>query len=73
MRRGKDFEVDREVYERARMCSADKNRESFYMAQEDQEKFFDESIRWGYGLYNCQVREENGKYICSYMTGDTCD
>ena len=73
MRYGQDFEVSKEVYERAKERAMDKNRSSFYMAQADEEALFSDAIRFGYGLYNCQVREENGKYICSYMTGDSCD
>lgn len=73
MRYGRDFEVSKEVYERARANATDKSRRSFYMTQADREKLFSESIRCGYGLYDCQVREDNGKYMCSYMIGDTCD
>ena len=73
MRYGRDFEVSKEVYERAKANSPDKTRGSFYMTEADKKELFSESIRFGYGLYNCQVREENGKYICSYMTGDSCD
>ena len=73
MRKGNDFEVSREVYERAKAHSKNKDAEFFYMDSKDQEQLFSEAIRWGYGLYSCTVREENGKYICSYWTGDTCD
>ena len=66
MRRGKDFEVTKEVYDRAKA-----NRG--YMAKEDEEKLFSESIRYGYGLYRCVVKEVDGKYICSYETGSSCD
>lgn len=66
MRIGKEFEVTRDVYDRAMQ-----NRG--YMADSDQKEYFSEATLCGYGLYNCKVREENGKYICSYMTGDTCD
>ena len=66
MRYGKDFEVPKEVYERAKAHGG-------YMAEEDKPQFFSNSILVGYGLYRCIVKEENGKYICSYMTGDSCD
>ena len=66
MRRGEDFEVSKEVYERAKA-----NRG--YMAEQDKEALFSVSIRYGYGLYGCVVREEDGKYICSYEFGDSCD
>ena len=35
MVRGADFEVSKEVYERAKANSVDKDRSSFYMASED--------------------------------------
>ena len=66
MTRGKDFEVSKDVYERAKA-----NRG--YMAKEDEEKLFSDSILYGYGLYCCVVREKDGKYICSYEIGETCD
>lgn len=66
MVRGEEFEVTKEVYERAQQ-----NRG--YMVSEDQPKYFSASILCGYGLYGCRVREENGKYICSWMRGSSCD
>lgn len=66
MRRGTDFEVSKEVYERSQQHGG-------YMAEEDKAELFSVSILCGYGLYNCRVREEDGKYICSYWTGDSCD
>ena len=66
MIRGKDFEVTKDVYERAKA-----NRG--YMAKEDEEALFSESIRYGYGLYCCVVKEKDGKYICSYEMGSSCD
>ena len=66
MVKGRDFLVSKEVYDRAVM-----NRG--YMATQDQKEYFDDSILCGYGLYNCTVREENGKYICSWWSGSTCD
>lgn len=73
MRKGKDFEVSKEEFERAKAQSKNKDRDSFYMTSEDCRKNFSESILCGYGLYDCQIREENGKYICSYWIGDSCD
>lgn len=70
MRRGKDFEVSKDVFERAR---AGREGKCFYMAEEDKEKLFSIQVLCGYGLYNCKVREVDGKYICSYETGDSCD
>ena len=77
MRTGTPFEVSKDVYDRARGMYAESGRESYdgyyYMAQQDQNELFSESIRWGYGLYNCKVHEEDGKYICTYETGSSCD
>ena len=73
MKTGTPFEVSKEVYERARANSVNKDAKSFYMVKEDTEKLFSDSIRLGYGLYNCKVHEENGKYICTWEMGDTCD
>lgn len=76
MRKGTDFEVSKDVYDRAVANYVGKDKPlngAYYMAKQDQEKLFSEAIRWGYGLYSCMVREEDGKYICSYWTGDTCD
>lgn len=73
MIKGKEFEVTREEYERAKAGAKDQTRNSFYMTDEDIKKHFSVSIICGYGLYNCQIREEGGKYICSYWTGDSCD
>lgn len=66
MRKGTPFEVSKEVYDRAKL-----NRG--YMAQCDVVENFSEAIRFGYGLYCCMVHEEDGKYICTYETGDSCD
>lgn len=70
---GEPFEVTKEVYDRARANSIDKDGNSFYMAAEDKEKLFSETIRWGYGLYSCMVHEEDGKYICTWKRGNSCD
>ena len=64
MQKGKGFEVSKEVYERAKANCKDQTRTSFYMTQEDQSKHFSEAVLCGYGLYDCQIHEENGKYIC---------
>lgn len=71
MRTGTPFEVSKEVYERAK---GDREKDGWYpMTKEDQIEHFSESIRWGYGLYNCRVHKEGEKYICTYETGDSCD
>lgn len=66
MRIGTPFEVTKDVYDRAQQ-----NRG--YMISKDQDKFFSDAILYGYGLYNCRVQEKDGKYICTYETGSTCD
>lgn len=73
MIKGKPFEVSKEVYDRAVAKSVDKNCKYFYMAKEDKEREFSEAIRNGYGLYSCMVHEENGKYICTWNRGSSCD
>lgn len=75
---GTPFEVSKEVFDRARAGYAAAGRDEpydgyYYMAQQDQNELFSESIRWGYGLYNCKVHEEDGKYICTWMRGSSCD
>ena len=74
MVRGNDFEVPKEVYDRAKAQYIGKEpQSSYYMTPEDQMEWFSTSIRCGYGLYNCKVREDNGKYICTWWRGDSCD
>lgn len=73
MKRGTKFEVEKEVFERARNNSNNKEGNYFYMAQEDQIALFSEAVRCGYGLYNCMVHEKDGKYFCTYDIGDSCD
>ena len=71
MRTGTPFEVSKEVYERAK---GDRTEDGYYyVKEEDQKELFSESIRWGYGLYNCRVHKEGGKYICTWERGETCD
>ena len=75
MRTGTPFEVSKDVYDRAiENCKGRNISDGYYwMASEDQKELFDASIRYGYGLYCCKVHEEDGKYICTYETGSTCD
>ena len=69
MRSGK-FEVTKDVYDRAK---AGRDKPPYYLTKEDEEKLFTISERIGYGLYGCSVREEDGKYMCYYSLGDSCD
>lgn len=75
---GKPFEVSKDVFDRAVAAYAQSGREKpydgyYYMAGDDRIALFDEGIRCGYGLYNCRVHEEDGKYICTWERGSTCD
>ena len=77
MRVGKPFEVPKEVFDRAkanyRHQEGYAEPDSYYMTNEDKKKYFSEAILCGYGLYSCKIHEEDGKYICTYSTGDSCD
>ena len=59
-------EVTKEIYERAK-----ENRG--YMTDADKQEIFSPSLLYGYGVYGAKVYEENGKYICHYSRGNTCD
>ena len=48
-------------------------RSFFYMTDEDERELFSEALRWGYGLYDVFVSEKDGKYICTWERGDSCD
>lgn len=72
----KPFEVSKEVYERAKAQYKGKEDIAggyYYMAAEDRNKLFSDAILYGYGLYSCMVHEEDGKYICTWECGDSCD
>ena len=73
MVKGTPFEVSKEVYDRAKAQCTKEDETSFYMTLEDRNELFPESIRWGYGLYDCKVHEEDGKYICTWWRGSSCD
>ena len=47
--------------------------ENGYLAQKDYEKVFDESERYGYGVYADHAYEENGEYYVAFDMGDSCD
>lgn len=76
---GKPFEVSKDVYERA--MARYKDREDlmeaaggyYWMTNDDKKNLFSDAILMGYGLYNCMVHEEDGKYICTWECGDSCD
>ena len=48
-------------------------RSYFYMTDEDERELFPEYLRWGYGIYSVIVSEKDGKYICNWERGDSCD
>lgn len=73
MRQGTPFEVEKEVFDRAKANSINKDAKYFYMTEADKVKLFPVWERCGYGVYSCMVHEEDGKYICTYETGDSCD
>ena len=78
MASGRPFEVSKEVYERAKAqykfsCIEGPVGSYYYMTAEDQRAHFSDAILMGYGLYNCMVHEEDGKYICTWECGDSCD
>lgn len=70
---GKPFEVTKEVYDRAKENCKNRADGRVYMMSEDRAKYFNASILCGYGLYDCQLHEEDGKYICTWMHGSSCD
>lgn len=65
---GTPFEISKEMYDRAQ-------KNGGYIAKEDEEKLFSESIRYGYGLYDdkAYIDKETGKYMCHWMMGNSCD
>mgnify|MGYP006967381421 FL=1 len=73
MRQGTPFEVEKEVFDRSKAQSRNKDAKYFYMTEADKVKLFPVWERCGYGVYSCMVHEEDGKYICTYETGDSCD
>ena len=44
-----------------------------YLTKEDMEVVFDESERYGYGVYGGGVIERDGKYYVRFSLGSTCD
>lgn len=71
------IERAKENLETGRLTEADYkeriNRKWFYMTTEDEMIYFSESLRWGYGIYSVIVSEKDGKYICTWERGDSCD
>ena len=68
-----EFEVTKDVYERAKAENPHTKWGGYYMASADMPKYFDEATLCGYGVYNCRVHDRDGKYICTWQRGGTCD
>ena len=66
-------EIPKEFYDRARAACQDPKRTYLTICDADKEKLFGSAVLCGYGLYSCSVHEEDGKYICTYTIGDSCD
>lgn len=67
------MEVSKEIYDRAKAASSDPNQKIFPVLDSDQRILFGAAVFCGYGLYRCVVYEKDGKYICKYTMGDSCD
>ena len=59
-------EISKDIYDRA---IQNKN----YIVKEDKEKVWDISELCGYGVYNHQVFERDGKHFVSFLRGESCD
>lgn len=62
----KERKITKEQYERAQ-------KNSGYLTESDMLTVFDDSERYGYGVYGGNVHESNGKYYVSYQLGSSCD
>lgn len=70
---GTPFEVSKEVYDRAKDAAGNKEQKYFSVTDKDKAELFSMAIICGYGLYECMVHEEDGKYICTWKRGTSCD
>ena len=59
-------EIPKDIYDRAM-------NNGKYIPLKDKEKVWDISERCGYGVYNHQVFEKDGKYFVEYNRGESCD
>ena len=66
MCRMEPFEINKEVYDRAK-----ENRG--YIIDSDKKELFPPHLLYGYGVYGAMAYEKDGKYYCSYQTGSSCD
>ena len=60
------MEISKDVFERAK-------NNHYRLTEEDENNLFDTGILIGYGLYGTRCYEDNGKYLCDYTIGSTCD
>ena len=66
MVRGEDFEISKEVYDRAM-------KNGGYITGEDEKNLFSEAMLCGYGVYGDMAYEKDGKYWCRWEHGSSCD
>ncbi|MBP5362124.1 MAG: hypothetical protein J6Y71_03730 [Ruminococcus sp.] len=60
-------EISKEQFDRAQ-----ENRDG-YLTKEDMEVVFDDSERYGYGVYGGKTMVKDGKYVVQFSLGSTCD
>lgn len=60
-------EITREMYDRAG------GEDGKYLTEDDKNAIFSVADLWGYGIYGARVYQADGKYICRYERGDSCD
>lgn len=66
MIKGNDFEISKDIYDRAQEHYG-------WILSEDQDKIFDNTWLLGYGVYRAMAYEKDGKYYCSWYHGESCD
>lgn len=44
-----------------------------HIRHDKEDKVFSDAVIWGYGLYGTSCYEQDGKYICEYNIGNSCD
>lgn len=67
MKRHEKREITKQQYENA------VRKNHGYLLPEDVDKVFTDAERWGYGVYDSRVFEEDGKFYVSFWLGSTCD
>lgn len=59
-------EITKEQYDRAMANSG-------YITEADKLEVFSVSELYGYGVYSPMVRNDNGKFMVSFLRGESCD